>query len=167
MASGDIVASVRPVEFVPDGGPVTFNPLRPVGALTGIPLGKENGFSFLFQVPANGSPLSTGLTATVAIVDDPTSLAPGKVIELGVTIEPFTTSTVDTDPATTYEVLASCTINATANEPTLTAVAVTNANLSSLAAGNWALCHVRRVGTNAADTHTGRPYCIGVQIKDT
>ena len=179
MASGDLLTHVRPAEFTPDNGPQTgFSRIRPAGALVGLPLGKEDGLSFLFQIPVNGTPLSTGLTVELTWVDDPINPQAGGVINLGVEIIPITSgTTTDVDPAYgTNEVQATATIPATAAAFLSTSVAVANAKLSSAAAGNFVLVHIRRAGvynaTGAAasassDTHAGRPYLLGVVVKDT
>jgi hypothetical protein len=79
----------------------------------------------------------------------------------------LTTSGVLTEPAHTNEVLVTVATDATAGEVTIGSAAIANAGLTSLAAGNWARVFIRRVGTDALDTHPGRVLLVGVSIKDT
>jgi hypothetical protein len=174
MASGDLIAFIKPADLCPDLGPDVKPRLVPVApavlanGANAAPLGKEDGYTFLVQVPINGTPLSTGLTAAVVLADDPNNPGAGLAVKIGVTIVPvLTTAGVLSVPATTNEVTATATINATEGVVTITPVAVANNKLTSLAAGNWALVHLRRLGSDAADTHPGRVLIAGVSIKDT
>lgn len=170
MATGDLIEFLRPGDLQPDNGPLNQNRIVPVAStgLGALPLGKSDGYLSMFQVPINGTPLATGLTIGVCIVDDPLNPGAGKNVRLGVTVVPdLTTSGVLTAPAHTNEVLATVAVDATEGEVTIASVAVANAGLTSLAAGNFARVYVRRVGTDALDTHPGRVLLVGVSIKDT
>jgi len=170
MASGDVFERLRPIDFSSEqGGIIGGNNLKGVGKVHALPMGRDGAaFLALGHVWANGTPLSTGLTVELVVVDDPDNPGAGLVAEFGVTVVPLlTTAGVLTDPATTQEVTGAATVNATEGVVTVISVALANSKLASLAAGNNFVLKVRRISSGASDTHPGRVFVVGVTVKDT
>jgi hypothetical protein len=171
MASGDIFERYQPQALTSESG--RLGQLVPAGAVSGVRLGKggptADGSAYLAlgKVWANGTPLSTGLTVEVVIVDDANNPDPGAAVVLGATIVPLTSGGVITPPAQTNEATATVTLSSTEGNVTVATITVANSKLSSLAAGNNFLLRLRRVSTAVADTHTGAVILLGATVKDS
>jgi len=73
-----------------------------------------------------------------------------------------------TSTSAATEVGVSITMPSTAGVVILTDTAIANAALpASLAAGDRILVTIRRIGSNAADTHSGRVILGNVTVSDT
>ena len=170
MATGDRIDHVRPRDLCPEGTILEAAPLVASGNLLGVPLEKldSKGFSFHVRVPTNGTPLSTGLTFQLALVDDPNNSDPGKVVRIGIAVKVLASGTDDlTTTGAGTEQFFTGTMNATTGVITLVSAAIANANLDSAAAGSLLLVRIRRNGSNAADTHNGRVLLTNITVSDT
>ena len=170
MATGDRIDIVAPQRFVTENGSLTMSPLRVVGGVAGFAMAKQDnsGFQFTTRVPTNGTPLSTGLTFQVLLVDDPNNSDPGKVARFGVTVKKLASGTDDlTQTGAGTETAGNATMNATSGVVTALSLAVTTANADSPSAGDLLLVRIRRIGSNAADTHRGVPLVLQVTVSDT
>lgn len=170
MATGDRIDIVAPHRFVTENGTPQLFPLRTVGAVVGFPLVKQDnsGFWFTTRVPTNGTPLSTGLTFQLLLVDDPSNSDPGKVVRLGVTVKKLASTTDDlTSTGVGTETVGTATMNATSGVVTALSLAVTTANADAPSAGDLLLVRIRRTGTNASDTHKGVVLVAQVTVSDT
>jgi hypothetical protein len=56
---------------------------------------------------------------------------------------------------------------ATAGVIVTAAVAIVVANMDGIAASDWCLTRVRRIGTAAQDTHRGRVVLLNMDVRDT
>ena len=121
-------------------------------------------------VPAAAG-LATGITIVFAVVDDGSNAADlGLVVRFGIRAANFSASGATVDFANglgAAEVAANVTLSATSLNPVLCTVAIANANLNSLAAGNILGLRIRRIGDNAADTCAGRVAVLGGIVKNT
>lgn len=169
MATGDRIDIVPPQRFVPENGPVTDVKLRQSGAVLGFPLpDADTGFYFMSRVPTNGTPVSTGLTFQILLVDDPSNSDPGKVVRLGVTVKKIASTTDDlTATGAGTEAVGTATMNATTGIVTALSIAVTTSNADSIAAGDLIEVRIRRTGSNASDTHKGVVLVAQVTVSDT
>jgi hypothetical protein len=182
MASGDLFGYYLGKDLVPQNGLAYEVPLSPgappsstggpATGMIGVPLNKDaiHAYQLEGRVNVNGAPLTTGLTFSLSLVDDPMNPNPGGAgaISLGVSVKRIVSGTSDlTQTSFGTEVVTTVTMPATSGVVLIQAVAVANANLGSLAAGNHFVVQVRRIGTNAADTHQGVVLCTGVSISDT
>src|SRR6185503_17539715 len=114
--------------------------------------------------------VGTGLSFQLLLADDPNNASAGKVCKFGVTVSPLTsdTSTLDdTTLASSTEDSASITMPSTANAVHVATITQVVAHENSLAAGNWALVRIRRLGSNSAETHTGTVVLLGVHAYNT
>lgn len=159
-----------PRDGVPTGN---GNPVQNVGvgAVVGVGFNKQqtSGICWLWRVPTQAA-LATGLTFSLIVADDPNNADPGKVVRFSIIIGPVATGTlVDeaTALASSNETGGSVTMNATSGKNTIASIAVVNADMNSLAVGNWALIRLRRLGTNSADTHRGRAVLLNATVYDT
>jgi hypothetical protein len=167
MASGDHFDFIKASAFVRQGAALD-DILRPSGRLAGVPLGKADAYGSEFAVNHNGTPLATGITVQLLVVDDPENPSPSGNVRLGVSIKPLTSGSSDlSGPPAANEVLATVAVSGTVGVITIADVAVPNAKLAGLAAGGRAFVQVRRVGTDAADTHRGRVLLTGASLRDT
>ena len=170
MATGDRIDHIRPRDLSPEGSLLEFAPLVQSGNVLGVPLEKLDGkgFTFVVRVPTNGTPLSTGLTFQLALVDDTNNSDPGKVVRIGISVKLLASTTDDlTTTGAGTEQFFTATMNATTGIITLLSAAIANANLDSAAAGSLLLVRVRRNGSNAADTHNGRVLLTNITVSDT
>jgi hypothetical protein len=154
---------------------LAFNPINDLPGLSLPKYARGNlvayGYTTTFRIPANLT-LGTGLTFKVYLSDDgQNAIDLGKVVKVGITLLDITQgpSNFDLDTAETElatEVTASATLASTTGVASVTSVAIANAALpASIAVGDVVAMRIRRVGTNAADTCTGRVllYCVAVQ----
>lgn len=169
MAANDRIDIVPPQRFVAENGNPTDFRLRQSGVFLGFPMADaDGGFCFVSRVPNNGTPLSTGLTFQLLLVDDPNNSDPGRVARFGVTVKKITGGTDDlTATGAGTETAGNATMNATAGVTTALSLAVTTANADSLAAGDLILVRIRRIASNAADTHRGVVLVTQVTVSDT
>lgn len=169
MATGDRIDIVPPQRFVRENGVPQRDPLMLVGGVLGLPLSKQdNGFQFLTRVPTNGTPLSTGLTFQILLVDEPNNSDPGKVVRLGVTVKKIASGTDDlTQTGAGTEGAVNVTMPSTSGVAIVGSVAITTSNADSPSAGDLLLVRVRRIGSNAADTHKGVVCVAQVTVSDT
>lgn len=176
MASGDQFALALPRDFWNGNGPNQQLSERTSGIGAGLPLGRGVGnpapgdaWYFFGRIWANGTPLPTGLTFGLLWSDDPDNSNPAGVVRIGISVARIVSGTYNVRTPTAFgtEVLASLTAPATVGIVTLSSVAVANANLQSLAAGEPFAVKVRRVPTDAADTHTGRILIHAMTVRDT
>jgi hypothetical protein len=148
-----------------------------------VPVGLGRGSAFppllnsavvaAYRVPESVD-LTTGLTFSFLLADDPLNPDPGHNVEMGVTIGPITpgTSTYDQDPVTgplvsCTEILATVTLPNTAGVLTVASVAVPVSAMHSLAAGGWCMIRVRRLGLHPSDTHRHRVVLLGIDARNT
>ena len=170
--ANELVAELRPRDFMRANGPLSMVDVAPIGVLGGLRLLKSDtsGFYALIRVPANLT-VGTGYTAKALVVDDGADAAdPGKVIVVGATLKVLASgtdyATFASDDIGT-ETTASVTLDATAGQVVEGSLAVANANADSVGAGSWAIVRVRRIGTNASDTCLGTAILLGVHILNT
>jgi hypothetical protein len=171
MATGDRIDLIDPKSLIPINGIFNEVPLVLSGVFAGVPLPKSDTVGYVFEsrIPTTGTPLSTGLTFSIPVVDDPGNPDVGKVVRLGITVKRLVGGTSDYSLASAAtEVFATVTTNATAGVIVLSSVAIANAALpASLAAGDRFLVQIRRNGTNVADTHQGRVLLGKITVSDT
>jgi hypothetical protein len=183
MASGDQFDVIRPKDLTPLDGLAYEVPLSQVIApsattnlggsaqgLVGVPLNRDayHYYQAMSRVWANGTPLPTGLTFKLGLVDDPMNPDASGAIVVGITVKPVISGTSDySQTSAGTEVTATITMPSTSGVDKATSVAVANANLSSLAAGGAFILQVRRIATNAADTHTGVVLLTSISVSDT
>jgi hypothetical protein len=171
MATGDVFDVFRPESYVPQNGLVSDpNKLRTVGYLRGYPLKKvdNDGFYLIVRIPANGTPVPTGLTLKIATVDDPNNASVGLVYRLGISGARLISGTTNVGSVTLgTETTADVTAAATSGIITVTSMAITKANLNTVAASDEVLLYIRRIGTHANDTHTGEVLVLDVTVTDT
>jgi hypothetical protein len=184
MASGDQFGFFVAKDLTPQNGLAYEVPLSavvpPVAAtnlggapsgILGVPLNKDGSHSYQVasRVWHNGTPLPTGLTFTLGLVDDPMNPNASGAIVVGITVKPVISGTSDySQTSAGAEVLTTITMPATSGVDKSTTIAIANASLASLAAGNQFVVQVRRVGpSNAADTHTGVVLLTSLTISDT
>jgi hypothetical protein len=148
-----------------------------VGASRGLGLQKlisaqlKEYYNGIWVLPS-AALLATGLTFKLVITDDGTNPADlGTVIQLEVT--PFNLSTalsvVDWSlPASKgTPTTGNITLGATSGLPVVGSIAIAEAGLASLAAGNILGMRLRRVGDATADTCPGRAILLGGIIYNT
>lgn len=169
MATGDRIDIVPPQRFVPEVGQPTDIRLRPSGVFLGFPMADaDGGFNFLTRVPNNGTPLSTGLTFQLLLVDDPNNSDAGKVARFGVTVKKIASGTDDlTATGAGTETAGNATMPSTAGVGVVLSLAVTTANADAPSAGDLLLVRIRRIASNAADTHKGVVLVAQVTVSDT
>jgi hypothetical protein len=172
MATTDQFDIIRPTDMIPTTG--TIGNLQPIpttdGLSAGVPLRAklDSGYTFISRVPATGTPLSTGLTFGLALVDDPASPGAGKVVRVGISVKLLATGTDNlTATGMSAETVTSVTMDATTGEYVLSSIAIANASIDTLAASALYLVRIRRVGTDALDTHPGTVLLLGVTVRDT
>lgn len=171
MATTEQFDHIRAADLSPLAGLVSLFTARfaqSAGGLLGRPLAKGDGYQFLVRIPALGTPVATGLTFTFLLVDEANNADAGKVIRLGITAKLLATGTDTTlQTGASAEAEADATSDATAGEVTAVSVAVATAALDAVAASSWLLVQVRRIGTHANDTHSGRVIILGITVRDT
>jgi hypothetical protein len=171
MATTEQFDHVRAGDLSPLGGLVSQFSNRfavSAGGLIGRPLGKNDGYQFLVRIPALGTPVTTGLTFTLLRVDEASNGDASKVIRVGITAKLLASGTDTlTQTGASAEAEADLTSDATVGEATATDIAVATAALDVVAAGVWLLVQVRRIGTHANDTHSGRVILLGLTVRDT
>jgi hypothetical protein len=126
-------------------------------------------YSFSCIVPAAAT-LATGITIVLNIVDDTlNSLDLGKVLDMGVTAQNLSASGAMTNftGGVGTETTGTVTLSSTSRNPVQISLAIANAQLNSLAAGNILGIRIRRIGDNASDTVPGRAVLLGGIIKNT
>ena len=137
------------------------------GAYRGVSLQKliqsqiQEYYTFTCIVPAAAT-LATGITVVLNIVDDTTNAVDlGTVLDIGVTPQNLSASGAMTSfsGGTGTEVTSTITLSATSRNPVQISIAIVNANLSSLAAGNILGLRIRRLGDNVLDTCLGAQSC--------
>ena len=173
MASGDIFTQQQPKDLTPQNGifnevPLVY-PVSAGGGVAGVPLNKlaTQGYQFQCRVWNNGTPLTTGLTVQLALVDDPANSAPPRRAGRGDDQAAGRLGDYTQTGAST-EVTANVTMPATPGQLVTQTIAVAKAAISaSLAAGDNVLVQIRRIGTAAADTHQGRVLLTGATVQDT
>lgn len=170
MATTEVLDFIKPSQMVPiHGDPGTTNLVRVGdGLVAGFPLPKLDGvgFTFVSRIPALGTPVGTGLTFGLLLVDDPGNTGAGLVVRVGITVKKIVSGTDTlTFTGADTETEASVTMDATTGEVVAAAVACTA--IDSLAASSWYLVRVRRLGIASTDTHLGRVICIGAEVRDT
>jgi hypothetical protein len=140
-----------------------------VGDLVGLSFPKlaTSGYTGVFQIPTGT--LTTGLTFTLATVDDGTDASDlGKVVRFGVTIKRLVDAeTIDIDSGAGTEQTVDVTLETTAGNITVNTLAIANANLDSAAVGNLVQIRVRRVSTATQDTCNGRVVLVGLGVVGT
>ena len=117
--------------------------------------------------PRPGPPLTTGFKVDLVLVDDGKDANDlGKVAVFGVLMKKLAsgTDTLDMTFSVGGEITANATLAATAGVITTLTVSVPNASADSVAAGDTFMMRIRRVGTNAADTCSGRILCVAATV---
>jgi hypothetical protein len=180
MASGDIFANYGTRDlFWGSGSPQAFTE-RMSGIVGGLPLGRTgigtstattaggDVYYCTLRIPVNGTPLTTGTTTQLIWTDDASASGATKVAVVGVSMALITSGTTDYNAITWgTETATSLTAPSTATIVTMTASAVTKANMGTPAAGNLVAVRIRRLPNNASDTHPGRVLLLGLSIQDT
>ena len=174
MASGDIFTQQQPKDLTPQNGiynevPLVY-PVAAGGGVAGVPMAKltTQGYEFQVRVWNNGTPLTTGITLQFTLVDDPGNPGAGLGVVIGATAKRITGSGDFTQTSASTEVTATVTMPATSGQMVTGTIAITKAAISaSLAAGDTIIVLIRRIGTNASDTHTGRVLLTGLTVQDT
>ena len=171
MATTDRIDLIDPKSLIPINGVYNEVPLVAVGVFAGVPLPKIDTVGYVFEsrIPTSGTPLTTGLTFSIPLLDDPQNPSVGLVVRLGITVKRLVSGTSDyTLTSAATEVLASVTMPATSGVINVASVAIANAALpASLAAGDRFLVQIRRVGSATADTHQGRVLLGKITVSDT
>jgi hypothetical protein len=174
MATGDFITQVGAKDLTPTNGVFNEVPLvMPTATglgVAGAPCNKlaNQAYQFQARIPLNGTPLSTGLTCVLAVVDDPRNPGAGLVGKFGITIKRLNGGADYTQTSASTEVTGTVTMNATSGIESVVSLAVTKAAISaSLAAGDSVLVQLRRLGTDAADTHQGVILITGAVLQDT
>jgi hypothetical protein len=174
MATGDFITQVGAKDLTPTNGifnevPLVMPTATGVG-IAGAPCNKLSNQAYQFQarVPLNGTPLSTGLTCVITVVDDPRNPGAGLVGKFGITIKRLNGGADYTQTNASTEVTGNVTMSSTTGNESTLSLAVTKAAISaSLAAGDSVLVQIRRLGTDAADTHPGVILLTGAVLQDT
>jgi hypothetical protein len=140
-----------------------------IGDFFGLALPKyaDQGYTTIVQVP--GGVLTTGLTITTLIVPDGKIATDyGKVVRLGITPKRLIDDeSLDIDTGAATEVTADVTLKASGTLVELTATAIANAALDSLAVTNFLGLRIRRIGTASQDTAAGRVVLMGFGVLGT
>lgn len=146
-----------------------------VGAFRGVSLQKliqaqlKEYYNLAVTVPAAAA-LATGITIVLNLVDDGTSPADlGTVVDLGVTACNLSGAgaLVNFSADAGTEATGTATLSATAGNPVQVSIAIANAQLASLAVGNFLGLRIRRIGDNASDTCPGRVVLLGGKVSNT
>lgn len=134
--------------------------------------GQLNEYYNLTKIVPASITFTTGLTFKYILVDTGTDSGDlGLVVRVEVT--PFNISAsggkVDWSVSGTKgtATASNATLNATSGVPVIGSIAIANAALASLAAGNIFGMRIRRVGDNAADTCNGDVILVGGLVFDT
>lgn len=171
MASGDQFDYIRPRDIFHENGQLIYPPLAQAGqGVFGLALNKldTNYYNFITRVWANGTPVPTGLTFGLLLVDDPNNTDAGKVVRIGISGKLLVSGTDDlTTTGFSAETATNITMASTSGVVTLSSVAIANAALDTPAASAHMLIRIRRIGSNAGDTHQGKVLLLGVSVRDT
>jgi hypothetical protein len=174
MATGDQFDVVRPLMMQGDTGFLGAGRLRGSSATSpnigGVPLSTDTqGYEFISRIPANGTPLPTGLTFGVQLVDDPNNPNASGAVRIGITVKRIVSGTDDTTSGTSAsaETLTTITMPSTTGVAILTSIAIANAALDSIAASDSYIVRIRRKKSDALDTHTGTVLLTLVTVRDT
>jgi hypothetical protein len=168
MATTNTILNLRPQDaFAESGGNPA--PQIPVGLCSGLGFNKsqDSGAVWVTRLPATAS-LATGASMVLMLADDVNNPDPGKVVRMAVTYKKLATGTdvLDVSGAGT-ETTVDVTMPATAGVIVTAAVAIVVANMDGIAASDWCLTRVRRIGTAAQDTHRGRVVLLNMDARDT
>lgn len=168
MANNGPSLHVSPRELIPGNGPLSQVYLKPVGSTAGAALMKDDtdGYTIVAQVPF-GSTLTAGLTFNLYVTDDgKTADDLGKGVVVGVTPKKLAsnTDTLAIGTGAAAEATGTATLNASSGIVQVVSIAILNAALDGLAAGDFMLLRIRRIGSNAADTALGTAVLLGVDI---
>jgi hypothetical protein len=147
-----------------------------VGGVRGVSFQKliqaqlKEYYNLTVIVPAAAG-LATGITVVLQLVDDGQNSADlGLVARFGIQAANFSAAGALVDWSAgegAAEVAGNATLSSTSLNPVLLSIAIANANLNSIAAGNILGLRIRRIGDNAADTAPGRVVCLGGFVKNT
>lgn len=168
MATTNTILNLRPQDAF---GEVGGNPAPniPVGLASGLGYNarQDSGAIWVTRLPALAS-LATGASMVLMLADDVNNPDPGKVARFAVTFKKLATGTdvIDTSGAGT-ETAVDVTMPSTAGVVVTAAVAIVVGNMDGLAASDWCLTRVRRIGTHANDTHRGRVVLLNMDCRDT
>lgn len=168
--ANEFVDILRPRDFVPEG--LDQKPyLVQSGDTAGLPLPKNGNIAYnaWSQIPGSLT-VGTGLTFTVIVVDDTTNSADlGKVVRVGITVKKLASGTdnLDIDSGAATEATADITLDATSGEFKTGSIAIANAALDSVGAGDLFAIRVRRVSSASQDTCSNRVVLLGVAVKNT
>lgn len=139
-----------------------------VGCLT-FPKLANQGYTTIFVIPAELT-MGTGLTFGIFVTDDgANSNDLGKVVRFGLTPKLLASGTddFDIDTGAATETTVDVTLDATSGQFVNGSAAIANAALDSAAVGGILGLRVRRIGSHANDTCTGRVLVGAVYIKNT
>lgn len=171
--ANEFVDMLRPRDFFRANGQNSTVDLVPTpgGDLFGLPLRNLDSEYYHAVVILPGSlTVGTGLTFTLLITDDGVDAADlGAVVRLGVTVKRLVSGTdnTDLDSGAATEATVDITLDATSGEVKSGTVAIANAALDSIAAGDHFALRVRRIGSHANDTANGRAILLSVGVKNT
>lgn len=159
----------------PVGGETQPFSLTPVGtagmAGAGFPDNRTSTMLYLLRIP-NAAALATGMTFTFTVTDDtlnPPS-AGGLNSYWGVTVGPVVSGTSTPDEsivASSTEDKVAITHGSTIGTIVYADLAAVVAHMNGLAAGGLALIRLRRLGSNALDTHNGRVVLLRFDPRNT
>ena len=102
-------------------------------------------------------------------LDDPENSDPSKDVAIAVRTKKLVPGTSNLDRTTGWgaETVKQTTLGA-AGIVIMTDIPITTADLGTgVAAGDWLMVRLRRVGSNANDNHRGNALVIGVEVRDT
>lgn len=170
MASGDVIDLVRPPQLFPLNG-YAF-PTQPVPSFSVgmLPLFKNaNPYTFTSFIPSSAT-VSTGLTFGIEITDAGTDANDlGKVVKWGITVKRLVSGTSNSDitASAATEATQTVTLNATTGVLVTSTIAIANASLNSITAGDRFLVQIRRLGADTADTANSTVLINNVTVVNT
>jgi hypothetical protein len=169
--ANEFVDVLRPRDLFRENGLPDEIALVQTGDLFGVSMRKiaTEGYTAVSRIPGSLT-VGTGLTFEAMIVDDGVNSADlGKVVRLGITVKKLVggTDDGDLDSGAATEATADVTLDATTGQVVIGSIAIANAALDSVGAGDAFAVRLRRIGTHANDTCQGRVVLLGLQVKNT
>lgn len=168
----EYVDLLRPRDLYPENGLQVQTLVLPNAAdVPALPLNKlaNFGYTAISRIPA-ALTVGTGLTFTVLVTDDGSDPADlGKVVRLGITVREILTTAdeLDLDASAATEATADVTLDATSGQVVIGSIAIANAALDSIGAGDYFAFRIRRLADHANDTAPGRVALVAVGIANT
>lgn len=168
MATTDLLMHLRPQDAFPEAG---GNPAPDVtvGFAKGLAFNSltDSGAVWIGRLPVTAA-LATGFTFQVMIAEDANNIGVAKAVRMAITVKKLAGGTdVISAAGAGTETGGTLTLPSTAGVVLTGTITIVIANADGVAAGDWVMIRVRRLGTNAADTHRGRVVLLGVDVRDT